>query len=191
MGTSRNDRSPDVPAWRPVFAALGRPDVPAERQAAEIWLSAQAHRDRALLADLGQPFVASIYRIASAVEGPEDALARFQREVSAQRPLGLSVELARLALAGTAAKGEGGDAFARQFFAEATAYYVARDLPSFVGAPGRIAGAREANELEGQIRDTVLRTLHNLPAPEPSREGWRQYAERALRTLTATGSKRR
>src|SRR4051812_18891555 len=52
MGTSRNDRSPSQPRWRPVFAAIGKKNIPAEQQLSEIWRAALASRGDLLQSEL-------------------------------------------------------------------------------------------------------------------------------------------
>jgi len=53
MGTSRNDRSPGTPSWKPVLASVGNPLVSVERQNLEIWRAAFAERGETLERELG------------------------------------------------------------------------------------------------------------------------------------------
>jgi hypothetical protein len=138
MGTSRNDRSPDTPPWRLTLASLGAAGVPAERQGQEIWRAALADRGERLRDQLGQAFVGEVCRLAARAKSATEALGDFDRLAHERRAVGLAVEMARRALARAAASQGGLRGFSGEFFAEATSYYAARDLPSVIGRSNRI-----------------------------------------------------
>src|ERR1035441_6368212 len=98
MGTSRNDRSPSTPPWRPLQAVLGRKDVDPKRQVRELWLAALAERGERLIGDFSKPAMVDLLRIAAGNPTPQAAIQAFDNIVGERRDAGLALDLARRAL---------------------------------------------------------------------------------------------
>lgn len=189
MGTSRNDPSPRVPVWLPALAMLAREAVPQERQAVEVWRAAVADRSGRLAVELGSPLVARACELASRSTSVPESLQTFDADVARSRSVGLYVDMTRRALARTAARGGGATEFGSELFAEAGNYFVARDLPSFVGASGRLSTVGAARDLASEISRITRERVTSVGTPDHSSEqGWRSYVDAALGVLIRRSS---
>lgn len=187
MGTSVNQPSPNTPSWRLARALLGRSDTPAERQVAELWRAATADRSQALQRELADPILARAVEIAAASAGTaHDALERFDQVVYESRSNNFALELGRRALARAVLNGTGPGGFAAGLFSEATAYYVSRDLPGFVGSPSRVNTAHQALALKSELQGLTYR-LASAQTPTASAEGWARFVESTVALLTGRG----
>ncbi len=184
MGTSRNDRSPSTPAWKPALAVLGRPEVPIEHQAAEIWRAASQDRGEHLLRDLSNPALAKTYSLLFEARDAERALHAFDEITARTTGAGLALEWGRRALLRCIGQGLAPVSFPAQLLGEAVAYYVARDLPSFVAAHNRVPSVSEAVKLKDQIRSFVTTAVGELrPPPSQDADSWKRFIETALGSL--------
>jgi len=94
------------------------------------------------------------------------------------------------------AQAAGSVGFAAELFAEAAAYYVARDLPSVVGKDRRVATPAEAIRLKDAIRSVARSTAQAAAREAVGREGaapvepreWRAYVGGVLRALQGGGA---
>jgi hypothetical protein len=193
MGTSTNHASPPTPNWNVARALLGRTDVAADRQSQELWRAAVSDRGTRLLESLGSPLLAEAAATAGAQRAPAEAVRVYDAALRASGEAALALDMGRRALARSTAHAAGSSGFAAELFAEAAAYYVARDLPSVVGKEQRIAGPAESIRLKDAIRavarTTALVAAHEIaPAAltEPGR--WRDYVGIVLRALQGGGS---
>lgn len=188
MGTSSNHASPDTGGWRLAQAVLGRTAVPVEQQSVELWRAVAGDRGDRLLQDFGSPLLATAAAVAAETRTPVEALRRFDEAVRRERAAGLTLDMGRRALARTVATAGGAAAFGAELFAEAAGYYVSRDLPSYLGAAGRVATATEAVTLKEGFR-TVARQAARSAAGEASPpsdpQGWRAYVARVVNDLGA------
>lgn len=183
MGTSRNDRSPLTPSWKLALAVIGKTDVSPDRQSMEIWRAAGTDRRAKLLQDLshGALVVACglVARRVSVHEGLEayDTAARYESEG------GLAIEMGRRALARSLAVGLSTTDFAGELFSEAVSYYVSRDLPSHVAAPGRIQTASDSIQLKDKLRKIARESVRRVGKPRIEGRHWREYVARVLAVL--------
>lgn len=189
MGTSVNQHSPDIPSWRLARALLGNSDASPADQIAEVWRAAVADRSRALEAELGDPLLAHCARIAHEARTAQDALNDFDMVVVNSRTRNFAVELGRRALGRAAVAGTGAEGFGAELFAEATNYYVARDLPGFVGSKHRLQTARDALTLKGELQQ-LARTAARTTRIETDPTRWRAYVQDVVRRLTGKGGAR-
>jgi hypothetical protein len=183
MGTSRNDPSPNTPPWRPALAAVGHQSIPPERQEAEIWRAASAERETQLVDDLGHPVLSAAASIAAEKLGVLESLTRFDELVRSQDDARFAFDMGRRALARAASRQAGREGFAAELFAEATSYYVSRDLPTALGRPGYIETASAAIDLTDRIRTSVRERVRTAGAPPPTAEQWRPYVRGVLSIL--------
>lgn len=184
MGTSRNDPSPNIPAWRPAKAALGRRDLSPERQAKLLWQAANADRGPDLAESFATPVFATACAIAARGASVREALQGFDAAAVQGRAAGPVIDMGRRALARVAGQGGGAAAFAGELFSEAVAYYASRDLPSFVGAPHRVQTAAEAIALKGQIRRATVDVVSRVGIPPTDSVGWRGYIHNVVSELS-------
>lgn len=186
MGTSKNVSSPDTPPWKPLLAILGRSDISPERQAQEIWRSAFAERGIRLLDEFGSPAVAIACGIAAGSTDLRDASRSFTNYLAAEHRAGFATEIAKRALVRAISTNAGAEGFARELFAEATSYYASRDLPSFVGARGRIETVSSSIELKNKLKDIARTAVGSAGQPpiEPGR--WAHFTETVIKKLRGT-----
>lgn len=186
MGTSRNDRSPNIPTWRPVASVLGRTDISPDRQTQEIWRAAFGERRERLIADFCRPAMVDLLKVAASNPTPSMAIESFDHVVSERADAGVALDFARRALIRSAAVQGGIAGFASELFAEASGYYVSRDLPSFVGAEGRVSNVSRAIELKGNIKTLVHATAREAGAPRPDKRSWERYVSLVVDRLRGT-----
>ena len=183
MGTSRNDRSPSSPPWRPLQAVLGRKDVDTQRQTQELWLAAFADRGERLISDFSKPAMVDLLRIASENPTPQAANQAFDAVVSRHHDASLALDFARRALVRNAAANGGAAGFATELFSEASGYYASRDLPSFVGAESRIPNISGAIELKNAIKAATIEVVKQVEVPAADRISWQGYVSTVIDRL--------
>jgi hypothetical protein len=185
MGTSRNDPSADIPPWRRARAVLGRPDFTPDQQGTVLWQAAFAERSQALLGELSDPLLARVCLLADQHAPVVETLQTFDNVLYENHAASVTLDFARRAL-GRAALTEGGArAFAAELFAELTAYYASRDLPSVLATPNKIRTISESARLTHELRKTVLDKVRELGDPSTRPQGWARYVRRALGVLRA------
>lgn len=190
MGTSVNQPSPKTPSWRLARALLGRRDVQPADQVAELWRAATTDRNRVLRDELADPLLARAAGLAAASGGdPQVALDRYDRSVSESRSKNFALEFGRRALARAALSNSGAAGFAAELFSEATSYYVARDLPGYVGSPHRVQNAREALSLKSGLQKAASE-LASVGTVSAEPKAWAQFVDAALERLTRRGGSR-
>lgn len=183
MGTSRNDRSPQIPPWRPAFAVLGKTDVSPERQSKEIWRAAFADRGNKLLEDLSHPGLVTACKLVSQQTPLNKALHEYDKKIKHEDRSGLAIELGRRALVRTLTQHRSASDFAAELFGETAAYYVSRDLPSYVAAHNRVATTSAAIRLKNDLRRIAHdKALAAGPVHAGTRQ-WRIYIHRVLTLL--------
>jgi len=190
MGTSRSDRSPETPNWRPVLASIGNPLVSAERQNLEIWRAAYAEKGTSLERDLGSSLLASACSYISQGLALPSALARFDETARETGESSFVLDLARRAFARSSSRKESVSSFVGETFAELVSYYASRDLSSFIGAENRLSDVTESVELKEQLRSITKQQVSAVGEPATDPEGWRQYVRRVLTSLRQPGSAR-
>jgi hypothetical protein len=190
VGTSRNDRSPATPPWTIALAVLGAPEVPAERQCAEIWRAAVADRGERMFSNFSSESIAEACRLASAGLPPQEAIAIFNERTRYETQAGLVTDMARRAIARCAAKEGSATEFAAELFSEAVSYYASRDLASYVAAPGRVADSTSAIKLKDSLRNTTKEWVRSVGRPGLGPRQWARYVSRVLTRLQASGERK-
>jgi hypothetical protein len=189
MGTSTNRPSPNTPTWQPIKATIGNETVPVERQSAEIWRAAAIDRDAKLLSELGGETIAYACSVAGRSTTAAEAMRDLQREIVTRKSVGLTVDMAKRALARAASTGAGAAGFARELFSEAVSYYASRDLPSVVAALGRVATNSDAIALKDGLRDVARSAVSRAGPPPREARGWRGYVSEVIEDLVGRGSR--
>ncbi len=98
--------------------------------------------------------------------------------------------MGRRALARCAAQRTDATGFVGELFAEAISYYSSRDLPSYVGAVGRVPTASAAISLKDNLRQTTKEQIRALGSPQLTPTGWRRHITRVLKALQGEGRQR-
>lgn len=187
MGTSSNQSSPNTPPWRLPKAILGASGWPADRQSSEIWQAALADRQGKLRADFGDSLLAEACQIAERGVEPTRAVQAYDAALADNNAAGLALDMGRRALSRATAAQAGAIGFASELFAEAASYYVSRDLPSFLGAHGRVKTTTEAIHLKEQIKG-IARDVARAAGPvRTDPDGWQAYISTVLSGLQGTG----
>jgi hypothetical protein len=188
MGTSSNQPSPKTPNWRLANAVLGVPSAGPERQRQEIWRAAMSDQGDALVDALGDPLLANACALSKLSISPSKAIERFEQSLLDSQNAGLILDLGKRALIRTVVAKKGAVGFASELFAETASYYASRDLPSFVGAKGRISTTSDAIELKNQIRGHTRKIAMMFPVKSDPR-GWKNYVSKVLDALQKGGRK--
>jgi hypothetical protein len=162
---------------------LGRTDVPADRQLREIWLGAYGDRGSRLVDDFSQDSLAVACDLAARTTDVSAALQRYDARSQRDAQVGLAIELGRRALAKSVSRQTGALGFASELFAEATAYYASRDLPSLVAAKGRVETSSAAIQLKQELRELTRTAVSASGIPPTDSEGWSRFVESTLRSL--------
>jgi hypothetical protein len=189
LGTSANHPSPNTPTWKLAKAVVGREDVPVHRQASEIWRAALGDRAEALKGELASGLIGRAAAIADSAKSPSVAVRQLEQLMLESRSTGLTVEVAKRALARAVAGQTGARGFAAELFAEATSYYVSRDLPSYVAGVGRVATTSGAIQLKAQLRSVAMEAASSRELASTDAAGWRRYVNRVVDDLTKKKSR--
>jgi hypothetical protein len=182
LGTSSNQSSPKTPNWRIANAVLGNPSASPERQHEELWRAAIGDQGDALAEALGNPLLGNACALSARSKSPAEAIRQFDQSLLDSHNAGLILDLGKRALIRTVAAGKGAAAFAQELFAETISYYACRDLPSFVGAKGRISTTSDAIDLKDQIRNHARHIAKMFPVKTDPR-GWKIYVSKVLGAL--------
>lgn len=182
MGTSSNQPSPKTPSWRLANAVLGNPGASPERQHQELWRAAIGDQGDALLEALGGPLMANACALSKRSRSTVEAIGRFEQSLLRSHNASFILDLGKRALVRTVAAKKGAAGFASELFAETVSYYASRDLPSFVGAKGRIMTTSDAIELKNQIRHRAREIAKIFPV-KTDPKGWKNYVSKVLDAL--------
>jgi len=183
MGTSRNDRSPNTPPWRPALAILGRTNSPPEQQSREIWRAAAADRGEKLLRDFSHEALSQACKLVAQRSPLMEGLNAYDTTVLHASDGGLALEMGRRALARSLASESSPTHFVGELFSEAVSYYCSRDLPSFVAAPGRIQSTSSAIKLKEDLRKVARNSVKAIGPPKYVGREWKGYITKVLKHL--------
>jgi hypothetical protein len=187
MGTSRNDRSPDTPNWKPALAAIGNPQVDAERQNLEIWRAAYSESGALLENYLGGLLLAKACDFISQDLPLNTAITRFDEAARRTRESSFVLDLARRAFIRSRAKNGSVSNFIGETFAELVSYYASRDLPSYVGASGRLSDVSDSVNLKEKLQAVTRERVISAGEPRIDPSGWKRYIRRVLGSLQQEG----
>lgn len=185
MGTSRNDPSPPTHPWRMANAMLGRTDIEIGQQVEQMWRAAGADLGAYLEEGLTQPAILRASQLASERREPANAIDAFDDYAGEVKAAGLAVDAARRALGRAAASRGGAEGFAAEFFSEISAYYAARDLPSFIGAAERISSVSGAVRFKRHLREWVAERVSRAGVPPNEPNEWAGYVSGVVADLQA------
>lgn len=185
MGTSSSQASPLTLNWNAVRATY-RGGVAADRVAREIWRAAANDEQPSLPALLMSPGVAFCHAMARQMESPSSALRAASEEIARRRWSSLGTEIAKRALVQAFAHEDRSSGFVSSLLTEATAYLVARDLPSFVGEEtSHLATVADAARFKSSVIESVRSRL------EPRLEGYETWDRLLRANVRRLGGSRR
>lgn len=124
-----------------------------ERQSQEIWRAAAADDDAVLEKSLAAKVFEFAATVAAHSRDPISAMEQFDEKLEAARTSSLFTEVGKRALCRAIVAESGTAGFVGELFAETAAYYVSRDLPSAIGAPGYVRSISEAMNLKSALCD--------------------------------------
>jgi hypothetical protein len=182
MGTSSNQGSPNTPSWRLARAMLAVPGIDLDRQSQELWRAASGDRGDHLYQDLGDKVLAEACRIAGSSHTPGEALRSYTECLVGSGTAGLAQDLGRRALLRAVASNSGSHGFAAELFSELAAYYASRDLPSFVGAAGRLGSIDQIMNLKTGLRNKAKDVALSISVRADA-QGWRSYVKKVVDAL--------
>ena len=185
MGTSVNSRSPDTHNWSLSRAILGQREIDYARQVQEMWKAALADRGGRLVAELSNPIIAGFCRAAAKLTNPVEASAIHDRTTSRERNASLVLDISKRALVRSVANRTGARGFAAELFSEVTSYYASRDLPSYIGAEGRIGSPRDSIELKSKLRQAAKGVANSISLTTTSK-GWHKYVNEVSKSLASS-----
>jgi hypothetical protein len=185
MGTSSNQRSRSIPTWLPARAVLGREGVAPDSQSRELWRAALGDQEALVRERLSSEVMRFACELASQKQPPNHSIARLDDFLQESPTPNLFDSIAKRALARAASKGGGRETFGAEVFAETASYLASRDIPSYVGAPGRIRSVNEAVELKAQLQERARTAAVNAPLKDTSSQRWRTYVANVLADLTS------
>ena len=188
MGTSRSDPSPSIPTWQPARRVLGQCQVPLERQHLEIWRATLAERGEDLKNELTAPAMLNARCLADEPLSPFEAARRFDAFLAENHAFGLSLEMGKRALIRTRSMDDTAQSFVQEVFSEVVSYLVSRDLPSFVGLPGRIATVSEVVAIKSSFRALTRDKVAQYGPPPAQPRQWEAYIGRVVRGLAGATS---
>jgi hypothetical protein len=183
MGTSRNDRSPDTPNWKPVLAVIGNSNVEAERQNLEIWRAAVAENGSLLERSLGGPLLVHACRVLGQRLEIANAVAEFDTAAREANESTFISDLTRRAFIRSSARNDSSSRFIEETFSEIVTYYASRDLPSYIGASGRISDVSQSVDLKKSLQNATKEKVSAEGRPPTDFTGWKRYVARVLAAL--------
>lgn len=183
MGTSRNDRSPQTPPWKLALAILGKSGVSPDRQSREVWRAAYADRGEKLLRDLSHSALANACHLVEQRTTIQDGLGNYEKSIHYESEGGLVLEMGKRALTRCLATRASSTEFVGELFSEAVSYYISRDLPSYVSAPGRVESTLEAIKLKSACREVTRNTVKEVGRPKYKDQQWPKYIAKVLYAL--------
>jgi hypothetical protein len=191
MGTSINQRSSTRGPWAVQHAILANKQVPLERQFSEIWRAALGDRDSALRHELSAPEIQAAATIAGTSGSPITAASEFEKSLESLDSGSIAVEFAKRSLIRATAQASGVVGFGADLFAEAISYVIARDLPSYVGASGRIETSGESISLKEAAKESArsaAMSVANSLQPDSllTQKGWSKFVLQTSRLLAGT-----
>ncbi len=185
MGTSSNQRSRNIPTWLPARAVLGLNGVAPDYQSRELWRAALGDQEALIRERLSSDVMRFACELASQEQPPTQSIARLEDFLLESPNPNLFDSIAKRALARAASKGGGRETFGAEVFAETASYLASRDIPSYVGAPGRIQSVSEAVSLKAQLQERARTAAANTPLKDTSLQRWRTYVANVLTDLTS------
>lgn len=185
MGTSSNHRSPDVPSWRLARAMIGSDAAPPEQQSKELWRAASADPVADLVSYFGSERTYAAAKLTQSSSSPKEAAEAFTGIVQESgASLFLDATTTRALLRTVGGKGSVTQ-FAGELLAEAIAYYASRDLPSYLGAEGRIKTTSESIALKAQLKKIARNACMSTNVEVKDAKSWSHFVRSAVEKLVS------
>ncbi|MBX3150298.1 hypothetical protein KF728_09140 [Candidatus Obscuribacterales bacterium] len=175
MGTSVSQMSPRTRGWNIVQTVYTTESIGVERAVTEIWRAATGEATN-LATQLASPIVARIEQIASTSGSPTEIAMRVEMEIASSGSANFACEVARLAAIKTAqAPVESRQTlFREKLFAEASSYFVSRDISGFVGQNFRNQNVSEMVEFKQKAMESTTVSVRKS-SEQLKKASWSEY----------------
>jgi hypothetical protein len=111
----------------------------------------------------------------------------FDAYISRLHTAGFALDIGKRALARAISTRQGSQGFANELFAEATAYYASRDLPSFVGSAGRVETPSQGIQLKTHLKAVTRSLVAGSTGLKTDPDGWAEYVGTIISRLRSRG----
>jgi len=185
MGTSSNHRSPDVPSWRLARAMIGSDVAPPDQQSKELWRAASADPAADLIGYLGSERVYVAAKLSQGSSSPKEAAQAFGALVQQSGTAPFLDATTSRAMLRTVAKKGGMPQFAGELLAELIGHYASRDLPSYVGARGRIQKTSESIALKVRLQQIARDACKSPKVEVKDAKSWGRLIRAAVEQLVS------
>jgi len=156
--------------------------VSAENQSREVWRAATADTSAKLEEHLCGPAILQALEVAKQSQSVPEALSSYDKAVASSHAATFFADISRRALVRAVASGSGIPGFGQELFAETISYYASRDLPSIVGAKGKVSNTSAAISLKRQMADIAKAAARGYPT-EISARSWPTFVASVLAVL--------
>jgi hypothetical protein len=182
MGTSVNQPSPRTTGWAAVAAGYQHAAVPAARVATEIWRAAQS--EEGVTATLASAALFSCQETIRNCSTAAEALARLGESTEQLKNNSFVLELAKRAIPLAYLSNEPAKAWQSHLFASVTDYFVARDIPGYLGPTGRFGSLAELAAFKKTLRTTIATTVSELQRDIRTPRQWESFVRLAIARIT-------
>ena len=134
------------------------------------------------------PIIANICRISTNFTKANDAYIAHEDLISTVGKTSLILDMSKRALMRSVATKTGSHGFASELFSEIVSYLASRDLPSYIGAKGRISTPNESIALKNKFRENARQAAKTVPI-ETSNSGWINYVKKVTKILVSSDIK--
>jgi hypothetical protein len=181
MGTSVNQGSPKTAGWTSVSRCYTDPRVPVAQTTAEIWRAA-INQGPSLTSQLNSKLVEHCLEIGKSKPARSEIMAQV-KSLNNLKDNTIVGEFAKRALISTAIGGYN-ESVATNLFKQLTDYYVARDIPGYVGSDYRCKTVSELRDFKSQLTSSVSAKVKTLEQKAiASKQNWSQTVTTILEGL--------
>lgn len=183
MGTSVSQHSPRTLGWRSVGVGYDNPNIPVKRVVQEIWRAAKQSLQSQLLSTLGSPLIYELAELAAKSEGAAQAYAASVATISKSKQASLFTEIAKRAIIQSVAAEDKMAAFNANLFAEATDYFVSRDISGHLGST-RLGSLDSVIDLKAKIKLRVREIVSSQEATSRNTDEWLTFVNQCIDKLS-------
>lgn len=183
MGTSVSQHSPRTLGWQTVATGYDDPKIPVDRVVQEIWRAAKQTLQAQLLSNLGSPLVFELAGLVANSEGPAQAYTASVAAISKSKQASLFTEIAKRAVMQSTVGEDRVAAFSANLFAEATDYFVSRDISGHLGS-ARLEALDSVINLKAQIRSRVREIVGVEETTTSNRGEWLSFVNQCINKLS-------
>lgn len=190
MGTSVSQMSPRTRGWNIVQAVYTTKTIGTERAVTEIWRAATSEKTN-LATQLASPIVEKIGQIAAMTGSPAEIAMRVEMEIASSGHANFACEIARIAAikAAQAPVESRQTEFREKLFAEASNYFVSRDVSGFIGHAYRNKDVSEMVEFKRTAMESTTASVRKSAAELKKQTSWSDYVTGVVDDLRGKSKK--